>query len=290
MPDYIFNTRLYYYSEETGELCAERVALTYPWKSPHTSDILRWMSFDYEGYPPFFGVHPLTLLRDACSVLNWELSERVCFFNYEDARSRDMSKSFHSERYISLYKQKKLAERERIRTITMNQKKPAVSAWSAGSTKNECEKLLNQREYQHYLQNHANVQSREMEFYYCSLQGERCKFIAREWAPSELKPGRWAYKPCIVDREGNLLLRLEGGEEPDPLRALVRSLQSITRYLVSYAERYGILRYFTVEEGGGDHSDTGKYYDVSYLKYILKDPVLWGLAFRMEATGELIMD
>ena len=287
MLDYIFNTNLYYYAEGTGELCTARIALTYPWKSPHTRDVLRWICFDHTCSPPFFGIHPLPLLRQACTILSMELSERACFFKYEDASSRDMSKSFHSERYISIYKQIKIAKREQIRTLEKKQKREGTHP-PVHKTEEECEKLLKREEYKKHLQKYPNAQSREMEFYYYMPKKGICTLSAREWAPVELKAGLWAYKPCVI--EGGASSHLEGGETTDPLHALINSLQSITQYLVTYAEEHGILRYFVVKEGDIKNATAGNSLDVSFLKFTLKAPVLWGLALRMEPSGDLIMD
>ena len=285
MLDYIFDTNLYYYAEGTGELCTARIALTYPWKSPHTRDDLRWICFDHTCFPPFFGIHPLTLLRQACTILSMELSDRACFFKYEDAVSRDMSKSFHSERYISVYKQIKIAERELVRSLEKKQKQMGIAP-PVHQTEEECEKLLKREEYQNHLQKYPNAQSREMEFYYYTPKKGICTLSAREWAPVELKAGLWAYEPCVI--EGSASSHLEGGETTDPLHALINSLQGITQYLVTYAEEHGIRRYFVVKEG--DVATAGNSLDVSFLKFTLKAPVLWGLALRMEPSGDLIMD
>ena len=287
MLNYIFNTNLYYYEEGTDELCTMRIALTYPWKSPHTRDILRWMCFDHV-YTPFSDKHPLTVLKLACSMLSMDLSENAYFFNYEDAVSRDMSKSFHRERYISIYKQKKIADAKRNKSIIKKLEQSGAHL-PVHKTKEKCEQLLRREEYLNYLQKHSNVWSREMEFYYCSPKGEICMLRASEWAPIELKSGLWTYKPCIIEGEGNPPSHIEGGEAPDPLHALINSLQSITRYLTTYAEEHGICRYSIDKEGREENTTPENFLDVSNLKIMGNNPVLWGLAFRMEPTGELII-
>ena len=139
MLDYIFDTNLYYYKEGTDELCSKRIALTYPWKTPHTRDVLRWMCFDHQ-CTPFSDTHPLTLMRLACSVLSMELGERAYFFQYEDAVSRDMRKSFHSERYISAYIQQKVELAEMVKNMRKNNKQ-TVNNPPVHKTKEKHERL-----------------------------------------------------------------------------------------------------------------------------------------------------
>lgn len=288
MLDYIFDTNLYYYKEGTGELCSKRIALAYPWKTPHTRDVLRWMCFDHE-YTPFSDTHPLPVLILACSVLSMVLSERAYFFQYEDAVSRDMRKSFHSERYISAYIQQKIELDEMVKNMRKNNEQTRTNP-PVHKTEEKRERLWKTEEYLNYLRENPNAVSREMEFDYRLPKGEICMLRASEWAPIELKSGLWAYKPCIVEGEGNSILHIEGGEAPDPLHALIKSLQSITRYLVTYAEEHGISRYSI--EKDGDKKNFAHWYswDVSYLKHMWNDPVLWGLGIRILSTGELIMD
>lgn len=288
MLDHIFDTKLYYYKEGTGELCSKRIALTYPWRTPHTRDILRWMCFDHE-CTPFSDTHPLSVLRLACSVLSMELSEKAYFFQYEDAVSRDMRKSFHSERYISAYIQQKIELAEMVKNMRKNDKLTETNP-PVHKTKENCERLLKREEYLNYLRENPHAVSREMEFYYRLPKGEMCMLRASEWAPIEIKSGLWAYKPCIIDGEGNSISHMEKGEEPDPLHALIKSLQSITRCLVTYAEEYGISRYYVEKEEVGKKSAEEDLWDVSYLKFMRNSPVLWGLGIRMESTGELILD
>lgn len=288
MLDYIFDANLYYYKEGTGELCSKRIALTYPWKTPHTRDVLRWMCFDHE-CTPFSYTHPLTLLRLACSVLSMKLSERAYFLQYEDAVSRDMRKSFHSERYISAYRQQKIELAERFKNIQKNNKQTANNP-PAHKTKEKCERLLKREEYLNYLRENPHAVSREMEFYYRLPKGEICMLRASEWAPVELKSGLWAYKPSIIDGEGNSISHIEKGEAPDPLHALIKSLQSITRSLATYAEEQGISRYSIEKDGDENNSAHWDSWDVSYLKHMWNNPVLWGLGIRILSTGELIMD
>ena len=288
MLDYIFDTNLYYYKEGTGELGSKRMALTYPWKTPHTRDVLRWMCFDHQ-CTPFSDAHPLTLLRLACAVLSMELSERAYFFQYEDAVSRDMRKSFHSERYISAYIQQTIELAERVKNIRKNNKQTETNP-PVHKTNEKRERLWKTEEYLNYLRENPHAVSREMEFYYRLPKGEMCMLRASEWAPIELQSGLWAYKPCIIDGEGNSISHIEKGEEPDPLHALIKSLQSITSCLVTYAEDHGISRYSIEKDGDEKKSASGDSWNVSYLKLVRNSPVLWGLGIRMEPTGELIVD
>ena len=288
MLDYIFDTNLYYYKEGTGELCSKRIALTYPWKTPHTRDVLRWMCFDHQ-CTPFSDTHPLPVLNLACSVLSRELSERAYFFQYEDAVSHDMRKSFCSERYISAYIQQKI-ELDEMSKNTRKYNKQTETNPPVHKTKEKRERLWKTEEYLNYLRENPNAVSREMEFDYRLPKGEICMLRASEWAPIELKSGLWAYKPCIIDGEGNSISHIEGGEAPDPLHALIKSLQSITRYLVTYAEEHGISRYSIEKDGDEINSAHWDSWDVSYLKYKWNDPVLWGVGIRILSTGELIVD
>ena len=288
MLDYLFDTKLYYYKEGTGELCSKRIALTYPWRTPHTRDVLRWMCFDHL-CTPFSDTHPLPVLNLACAVLSMELSERAYFFQYEDAVSRDMRKSFHSERYISAYIQQKIELDEMSKNMRGDNKQPETNP-PVHHTKEKRERIWKTEEYLNYLRENPHAVSREMEFYYRLPKGEICMLRASEWAPIELKSGLWAYKPRIIDGEGNSISPIEGGEAPDPLHALIKSLQSITRCLATYAEEHGISRYAIEKDGDEKNSAHWDSWDVSYLKHMWNNPVLWGLGIRILSTGELIVD